>query len=258
MRRVCRQMRRAHTVISRTNRLEIRTERRLGVHDQLTPAWQPHHQIGPLHPIFAAHRDLRFEITIRQHAGQLTHAAQLQFAPLPAHRRRAECLRQLLCLLTQRLTGQRHGIQSFTDRTSRLRLCPPDMRQHVVVARQRIADRGQQFGDVPMSLGQRRFRFESRDTFAQRRHLRARRRIGFEPRLRHLCHVRPALHQPHEECAEHRTGHERHGGGKCDGVHPVLMRFSCDSHAESTRITIPSPVNGSRSSRTSTNVVVNG
>ncbi len=60
-------------------------QRRLRIHDHVLAAGQLHNQVRTQPSRFRGHRLLLGEIAVREHAGDLDHAPQLDFSPAPAH-----------------------------------------------------------------------------------------------------------------------------------------------------------------------------
>ena len=97
--RVRSQMREPRHLVDRLCRIEIRRHRRLRVDEDGAPSGQPHHQVGPQHAVFAAHRDLLGEVAMVHQAGQLDGAAQVDLAPAAPDDGRTEGVGELAGLV---------------------------------------------------------------------------------------------------------------------------------------------------------------
>ena len=93
----------ALVVVGRLARIEVGSERHLGVDDHVLAAGQPHLHVRPQAAIVGRCRDLLLEIAVREHAGELHDALQLDLAPAAADvrrraaRSRGDAVRSLNC-----------------------------------------------------------------------------------------------------------------------------------------------------------------
>jgi hypothetical protein len=76
----------AEFVVRRFHGLQIRQQRRLGIHHNVFSAGEPNNEVRAKTPGAGGDRFLLHEIAVRQHAGNLYHAPELDLSPASAHR----------------------------------------------------------------------------------------------------------------------------------------------------------------------------
>ena len=96
-------------LVAGLHRLEVADERDLGVDHHLLAAGELHDQVGAQRAVVAADAGLLDEVAMREHAGGLDHATQLQLAPPAAHLRCPQGAHQRLGLQPQTVRGLTHG-----------------------------------------------------------------------------------------------------------------------------------------------------
>ena len=95
LRRVVAQARVPDVRVGGLDRIEVRHQRRLRVHDHAPAAGQRDDQVGAEHRGIRGNRLLDFEVAVLFHAGQFDDAPQLDFAPSATHLGRAQGLHEL-------------------------------------------------------------------------------------------------------------------------------------------------------------------
>ena len=100
--RVARKVAAARVVVLGLGGVEVGLERRLGVDDDALAARELHDQVGSEQPaLVVALARLLDEVAVRDHAGQLDDALELDLAPAPAYVRRPQRRHEAARLLLQ-------------------------------------------------------------------------------------------------------------------------------------------------------------
>ena len=146
------QRRQARRVVRCIHRREIAFQRRLRIHHDRRATRQSHDHVGTLHAGVRRHGDLRREVAVLQHAGQLHHALQLQLAPAPARGWRTQRLHQVARLAAKPVAHAVHLQQPLGHLTHGLRAVAIQLREACVVRREQLAHRVQQRGNGLLTL----------------------------------------------------------------------------------------------------------
>ena len=131
----------ARRLVRRLLGVEIRLERNLRVDDDGAAAGQTDDEIGPLAAELREECRLLVEVAVRQHAGHLDDAPQLDFAPSAADRRRPQRAHQLLRLLAEAALLLVQARDERRDLDARLGASHVALADLAIDLRQRLADR---------------------------------------------------------------------------------------------------------------------
>ena len=149
-------------LVRRLERLEVRSERHLGVHDHLLAARDAYDEVGPQEvPLGVPRRRLGDEVAVLQHSRELDDVPELRLAPPAAHRRRAQRVREAPRplaedgdLLPQRAVGLLAGaIELLHAEANVLERLPERRDGRLQLAARRVEVSG---AAVPERLGRRR------------------------------------------------------------------------------------------------------
>ena len=134
------------------NRLEIRHERRLCIHDDLLVAWQLHDQVGPEAPVAGRRGLLLEEVAVIDHPRELDDALQLQLAPVAAHVRLPQRLHEIAGLAVERGEARAERADLLVEPGRRRRAVHLDLAQFGVDLMQGLDQRLHDLGDRLLAL----------------------------------------------------------------------------------------------------------
>ena len=100
-----------HFIVLSLHGLQVRSQYRFGIHDNLAAGRQLDNHIGAQAACLSFHGLLLAEVAVLNHAGQLRHALERDLSPLPSYLRRPQGLDEIAGLLLQPLVGLRQRLE---------------------------------------------------------------------------------------------------------------------------------------------------
>ena len=138
----------------RLHGVQVRLQRRLGVHDDHLAAGQAYDEIGAQLPIARVDGGLLDEVTVVEHACHLADSLELNLPPATAHAGLPQRIHQSARALRELALRLRHGAHLLHERLVGSGARDLHALQRPVHLSERLADRGQQLGDRLLARGQ--------------------------------------------------------------------------------------------------------